>query len=326
MDIHKRALYNSLRMNWLIDPAIEVDSWQVENYRDMSMPLILSRLRQQGYDLDKAAFYELSEECDTPEELTENLVGDRDLPPEKEDAIYLLLFELWRRLETGKPCLSVFCDELDHQIFLYDQNKAEDAEQIQDILSNLQVILDENADSGMEPVEVLKSINEGCANDIETFLYDFITEQVDNDNFSYALELLDTFDDYVEDDKWFDFLRVRIYLHTDLDSAKTLIDQLVDEAFDHNDLQFNLELLSEMVQEGERKSFAALVSQSADLLETEEDFQDLLGVALDYFSCQDLESEEKRLLSILKKREENAMEAPFDKGDGDLKALLTLYS
>lgn len=324
MDIHKRALYNSLRMNWLIDPALEVDSWQVENYRDMSQPLIFNRLRQHGYDFDKSTFLKLSEEYDTPEELTESLVDD-EVAPEKEDAIYLLIFELWRRFETGKPCLSVFCDELDHQIFLYDHNKAQDVEDIQDVLSNLQVILEENVDCGAEPVDVLNSINEGCANDIETFLYDFITEQVDNENFSYALELLDAFIDYVEDDKWFEFLRVRIYLHSDVESAITLIDQLIDEAFHHDDLQFNLELLSEMVQEGGVASFAALVYRSVDLLETEEDFQDLLGVSLDFFSCQDCEREENIVLAILKKREEREVSAPFKNNDGDLAKLLALF-
>lgn len=320
MDIHKRALYNSLRMNWMLDPSIEVDAWQVENYREMSLPLIFSRLLQHGYDFNKDSFCEVAEGYDTPEEFTESLI-DQDVDPETEDSIYLLVFELWRRLETDKPCLSVFCDELDHQIFLYDHNKAQDAEDIQDVLSNLEVILDENADQGGDPIEVLHSVNRGCANDIETFLYDFISEQIDNGNFSYASELLESFIDFVEDDKWFEFLRVRIYTHTDSESAKILIQQLTDEAIVENDLQFNLELLSEMVQEGEPDIFALLVKKTSDLLNSEEDFQDLITVCLDYYSCQDQEKEEKQLLSILEQRAQNPITAPFSKEDVDLEKL-----
>lgn len=324
MDIDKRALYNSLRMNWLIDPSIEVDDWQVENYRDMSMPLMFSKLRGFGFDFHKESFCSVAEGYDTPEELTDSLVDQEQVSPEIEDRIYLLVFELWRRLETDKPCLSVFCDELDHQIFLYDRHQAQDVEEIQDVLANLQVILDENADQGADPIEVLHSVNKGCANDIETFLYDFITEQVDNHNFSYASELLDGFIDYVEDDKWFEFLRVRILTHSDPESAAILVQQLAEEASVENDLQFNLELLSEMVQDGDAESFRDLVLQTSDLLESEEDFQDLLTVCLDYYSCQDQEEEEQQLMAIIEHRSKNAMTSPFNKEDLDLEKLFSI--
>ncbi|MEM1283034.1 MAG: hypothetical protein AAGG81_05720 [Chlamydiota bacterium] len=326
MDIDRRALYNSLRMNWLIDPSLEVDDWQVENYRDMSMPLLCSRLREFGLDFDKDSFCSIAEGYDTPEELTESLIDQEQVTPEIEDRIYLLVFELWRRLETGKPCLSVFCDELDHQIFLYDRQQAQEVEEIQDVLSNLQVILDENTDQGADPIEVLHSINKGCANDIETFLYDFITEQVDNHNFSYASELLDGFIDYVDDDKWFELLRVRALTDSDPESAAILVQQLAEEATLENDLQFNLELLSEMVQDGDVDSFRELVIQTSQLLEREEDFQDLLTVCLDYYSCQDQEEEEHQILMIIDNRSKNTISNPFSKEDQDLESLLSVVN
>jgi hypothetical protein len=324
MDIDKRALYNSLRMNWLIDPSIEVDAWQVENYRDMSQPLMFSRLREHGLDFSKNNFCQLAEGYDTPEELTEALIDLEEAAPETEDRVYLLVFELWRRLETDKPCLSVFCDELDHQIFLYDRNQAQDVEDIQDILSNLQVILNENADQGGDPIEVLHSVNKGCANDIETFLYDFISEQIDNDNFSYASELLDACIDYVDDDKWFEFLRVRIMTHTDPENARILVQQLAEEALVENDLQFNLELLAEMVQDGDPEPFKELTLQTSEFLEREEDFQDLLTVCLDYYSCQDQEAEERQLLGILESRSQKPLSNSFDKTDQDLEKLFLI--
>jgi len=324
MDIEKRALYNSLRMNWLIDPSIEVDDWQVENYREMSIPLILSKLSEYRLNFTKESFSSVAEGYDTPEELTDSLIDNDQATPEIEDRIYLLVFELWRHIETDKPCLSVFCDELDHQIFLYDRHQNQKVEDIQDVLANLQVILNENADQGVAPMDILHSVNKGCANDIETFLYDFITEQVDNHNFSYALELLDGLIDYVEDEKWFELLRVRIFTHTDSEIAAIILEQLVEEALPENDLQFNLELLAEMIQDGSEEQFKELVYKTTNLLEKEEDFQDLLTICLDYYSCQDQEQEELQLLLIIERRSDNAIDSPFTDKDPDLTALLSI--
>ena len=47
-------------------------------------------------------------------------------------------------------------------------------------------ILDENVDEGVPPEQALQLISTYCANDIETFLYDFISEQIDEDNETYA--------------------------------------------------------------------------------------------------------------------------------------------
>lgn len=324
MDIQKRALYNSLRMNWLIDPKLKAEPWQVENYREMTTPLICSRLRQNGLDINKESFTALAEEFESPEEFTASLLEDDEVDPETEDRIYLLIFELWRRLETDKPCLSIFCDELDHQIFLFDQSQIQDVEDLQDVLANLQVILDENTDQGADPIEVMESINRGCANDIETFLYDFISEQIDNENFSYAQELLDSFIEYVEDIKWFDFLRMRILKHTDPEGAAVLIEQLVEEASEDEDLQFNLELLCEMVQEGEEDTFVYLIKSSIPLLETEEDFQDLLAICSDFYRCQDQENKEKAIQSLLQNRPQQGLLAEFTSSDSGLARLLEI--
>lgn len=324
MDIQKRPLYNSLRMNWLIDPTLEVEAWQVENYREMSLPLLFSRLKQFGLEFDKESFCLLAEEYETPESLTESLLENQDLDAKEEDRIYLIIFELWRRLETDKPCLSVFCDELDHQIFLYDQGKTDNAENLQDVLANLQVILDESSDAGGDPLEIMESVNTGCANDIDTFLYDFISEQIDNGNYSYALELIDGFVDYIEDDKWYEFLRVRILSHTDPEGASILIQQLAEEACNDDDLLFNLEILSEMVQEGDEDNFVSLVKRSTPLIETEDDFQDLLTICMNYYCCQDLENKEKALQKLLEQRSDRKPSAKFDQQDPDLKRLLDI--
>lgn len=325
MQIERRALYNSLRANWLQDPSLKVESWQVDNYRDLRFEALFDKLKQKEIFIDRVSFLALAETVDTPEELADHLLADANLSIKEQDQIYLSLFELWRRLIPEKPCLSVFCDELDYQIALYDQGKS-NFEALQDTLANLKVILDENTDEGVEPLEIFQFVCSGCANDIESFLYDFIAEQIDNQNESYAVELLDAFNVYIRDARWFEFLKVRILSLKDSKAANQLIRQLVEDSRNIPDLEFNLEVLSCIARGGERPVFVKLVKQTIKLLEVEEDFQDLLRICADYYRLLDHDLEEQKIHKILSKRSENDSESFFEKSDPQVRELLQIVS
>lgn len=300
MQIERRALYNLLRMNWLQDPSMEVEPWQIEDYREMSFKALFDRLKDKNIRLDRSNFLSLAESYDTPEDLSEEFLDDAD--PTTQDQIYLLIFELWRRLITEKPSLSIFCDELDHQIHLYDSSPNPNTEAIQDIIANFQVILDENADQGGNPQEIFTSICAGCANDIDSFLYDFIAEQIDNHNDSYAMELLDGFSKYVTDAKWFEFLRARLMASTDLEGANRYLRQILQNYSQADDLEFNLEVLSFLVAGGEQELFVNLAKKTANLVAEEDDFQDLLLICADYYHRLDEDHKEQAIQEILKER------------------------
>lgn len=315
MELERRALYNSLRMNWLLDSTLQVEAWQVDNYREMTFNKIFDLMAQLGFALDKTTFVALAENVYTPEELVDDLLADSELDQAESDQLYLLIFEAWRRFLPQRPCLSVFCDELDHQIYLYDTGKLEHNEGILDAVANLEVILDENTDQGGDPIEVFELVSAGCANDIESFLYDFINEQIDSENKAYAAELIEDFSDYVHDLKWFDFLRARILASTDVERSNKLIQELVYESAKEPDLEFNLAVTSFLVHGGEPSLFAFLVKTTIHLLSIEEDFQDFLELCIDYYHCLDQEEKEYTLQNILKSRTKNNLEdllAPTD--------------
>ncbi len=322
MDLERHALYNSLRMNWLRDPTLSVEPWQVENYRALPLEILFERLNLQDIALDKTSFLSVAEEFDTPEEMTDSLLENLLADPMAQDQVYLVIFELWRRLVPEKLCLSIFCDELDEQIFRYDTGQLENLEAIEDVLANLGVILDENADNGSDPLDVFETICSGCANDVETFLYDFIAEQVEERNDLYASELLDKFSDYVKEVKWFDFLRTKLAGYTDPEGANLLIQQLVQDASAEADLEFNLELLSLLVQTGNKKDFTALVKKTVPLLECEEDFQDLLTICGDFYHRLDQDNIEIAIQKIIQKRTQKLFEEPINVKDPDIAALL----
>lgn len=321
--MERRALYNSVRMNWLFDPSAKVQSWQVEDYRKMPLEVIFERLKAHDLQLDKLTFLALAETADTPEDLNDDLIADYELDNETRDKIYLLVFELWRRFKPEKPCLSVFCDELDHQIFLYDRGETK-PKAIQDILARLELILEENTDSGATPREVFATIASGCANEIESFIYDFISEQIDSGNLVYAQELIDDFSPYVTNKKWLDFLSVRLMDVSDHKEANQAIRKLIKSNAKNPDLEFNLELLSFVVESGEPDIFLNLVKNSIPLLDNEEDALDLFSLAVDYYHRLDLEKEEKLIQQLIDARKKRRLEDKIDPKDHHFSQLLKI--
>lgn len=318
MEINRRALYNSLRMNWEMDPKISVEPWQVENYRLVPLNELFERLETHHILIDKASFQNFAEAVESPEELTETLLSDVTPNIETQDQIYLLLFELWRRLLPEKTCLSVFCDEIDHQIYVYDNRQNKTSEQIQDTLSNLQLLLEENCDAGSDPQLAFECINNACANDLECFLLDFITEQIEDGNAPYAAELLEGFTPYVHDIKWFELLQARAIAFTDPEESKEIIDTLVEGIKDDPNLEFNFDLLTFLVVDGNEKTFQFVAKNTVALIDTEEDFQNLLSICIDFYHRLDLELQEKKLQKLLEKRSSHDLNRSFDPKDPTL--------
>lgn len=325
MEMNRKALYNSLRMNWISAPTSEVESWQVEDYRSMSLDELFERLEEKEFFLNKSSFLALADEVESPEELTETIIAEAESGAQSYDQVYLIVFELWRRLLPENPSLSIFCDELDHQIYLFDRDELSSGEQIEDALANLQVILDENTDEGADPHDAFDCICQHCANDIETFLHDFISLQIDNDNNGYAAELLDGFENYVRESRWFEFLRARVVAANDPNEALNIVKKLIKDKRSLPDLEFNFEILSFLVIYGDRETFESLVTKTVELIEVEEDFQSLLSICADFYHRLDHESTERSLQKILKSRSRHQLEKPFSQKDPHLAELLDLF-
>jgi hypothetical protein len=305
-------------MNWVLNPTLEVESWQVEDYRAMPLDQLFERLEDRHIRLNKSSLSAFADTVDNPEDLAETLLHDSTQEMAVQDQIYLIIFELWRRLLPEKQCLSILCDEIDHQIHLYDQRQITNNEGITDVLADLQVVLDENTDVGADPQDAFDCINSGCANDIESFLNDFISDQIDDCNYSYATELLEGFGSYLPDSKWFELLRARLVAVSNPSEANLIVKELIDGKNPDPDLEFDLEVLSFLISVGERETFERLLKQSVDLLKVEEDFQALVSISSDFYHRLDEEEIEKSLQSILEQREKRHPDQLFDKKDPHL--------
>jgi hypothetical protein len=93
-------------MDWIDDPTLDLEPWQVEDYRSFPLDGLFEKLEDLGFSIDKDSFLELAADVDTPEELTKTLKGEAS--DDAEEEIYLVVFELWRRLLPDKPSLSCF--------------------------------------------------------------------------------------------------------------------------------------------------------------------------------------------------------------------------
>lgn len=317
--LERHALYNLIRMNWLNDPQLSVESWQVEDYRALPLLTLLERLKVFDFDLDKSTFIVYAGECDSPEELTEYLVGDQPLDAKTEDQIYLIIFELWRRLMTDKPSLSIFCNELDYQIHLYDQEEQNQSPHLQNALANFALLLNENVDQGLSPKEAFKLITPFFANDIENFLYDYIYELIEEDNESYAQDLLDNFAPYLKGNKWFELLYIRLTERSNSRLADKLLVHLMEDYLNEKDIDFNLELLGYLIDIAKNQDFKKLAVHTLEIVSTEEEFQDLLMLVADYYHRLDKEMQENQIQEILKHRRLKNPQELFDSQDSDKK-------
>jgi len=284
--LYPKAYFNWLRLKKEADPSFSVEPWQIEDYRELSIEALFQRLSTWGLQLSEENFLMVAENYQSPEELTHFLWPQQ----ENEFPIYLLIFELWRRLLPEKQSLSIFCDELDHRI------KEGDESSLQNMLIRLEEILDENENEN--PKAIFFTLTRHMSHDLEGFLYDYISDQIDKNNDLYASELLGSFYPYMSDLMWFNFLRARLLIKVDLHEGDLAFKTILEKT---KDLDLILEIASFLVNHGDPHLFQKAALLALDHLETDEDFEELVATVADYCHFMDKDQEEK----LVKKADKN---------------------
>lgn len=317
MKFQGKALYNLLRMNWLNDPSIKVESWQVIDYRKWTQDQLFKRLEQIGlnFDLERLAHY--VDQCENPEELVECLEPNE----EHHDEGYLILFEIWRRFFPQNPSLSIFCDEIDHIIQKFDDGEEIDTDDVVEQLRNLENIIDVNIDHGSDPKKIFQFTSTYFAHDLEGFIYDFITELLESDHETLASEILDGFYEYVNKTLWFDFLRFRLVTLHDVDEGNFMLSRIIETIAEEPDYDLYIEIFEYLLSSGRFTLFIALFPTTLKLVEREEQFQELLTLLKEYYEYLESEENLTRITSLLSLRESKDPLLAIDPSD---KALATI--
>jgi hypothetical protein len=311
MELKGRALFNLLRMSWMEDRNSDVKQWQIENLRDLSIEELFSRLKSLGLILDEQSFYLYAENCNCPEELADCVwFEEEDL--EGHDKAYLLLFEMWRRLLPEKVCLSIFCNELDLLIEAYDQGELEDEEPLQNALSILEDMLDDACDKDGLEQPIFAEIASYCAHDLESFIFDYVSDQIEGGNLTYASEVLDAFYDYSKDRRRFDLLRAQLFASSDLEESNILYGRVLEELLERPDVDLILRVAESLIHHGDIRLFMQAVRQALPLLKSEEDLQSLLAIVAEYYRCLDRDVEESTVQKLLDERASHPLEKPLE--------------
>jgi hypothetical protein len=236
----------------------------------------------------------MAEAYQSPEELTHHVWPNK----ENEMPIYLILFELWRRLLPEKGSLSIFCDELDNRIRLYLQDPSQD-HGMSNSLQKLQELLEESTDLGENPRAIFATLSRHVAHDLEGFLFDYISDQIDARNDLEAAELIKIFYPYIKDVICFDFLKARLLVLLEPHEGNIAIQKLLDKL---TDLDLLLEVAAFLVHHGDPSLFQKAAKLCLGQIQTEEDFQELLAIVADYCHFVEKDKHEEQIQAVFAKR------------------------
>ena len=152
--------------------------------------------------------------------------------------------------------------------------------------------------------------------DLEGFIYDYITELLDGGDVSYAQELAEGFFPFLPKSLWTQFLRARILSFSDPSKANAEVARILDKHPD-NETPFLFETLRFLSVSGEHRLFIAVIQKIIAQLQTEEEFEELLEIAADYYRRLDQDDVEMAIERLMKKRSLKTF--TFDPRDPDLK-------
>jgi len=287
MEFQGRALYNLLRFNAIEDNSpSQYQSWQVEDYRLLSSEVLFQRLKKLKVVLDEVSFQKYAMNFDSPEAFCEYLTSD-EIDVEEYDRIYLLVFELWRRYRKDCRSLSIFCDELDLLMKLYDGDQEDLDDQIQSHLIELENFLDEQVDHGADSKKIFLEIASYLAHDVETFLYDFIFDLIEKGTETTASELIDDFMPYVKRPIWFEFLRIKLFSIQDLEDFHSLSRRFCEKVLEAKDFDLLIELLDLLVESGQADLFLWTFEESLKQATSAAKVEELVEMVLEFFESID---------------------------------------
>jgi hypothetical protein len=319
LQLYPKAYFNWIRLKWEHDPSSSIEPWQVEDYRELSIETLFARLASLGLSLTEENFLMMAEAYPSPEEFTHYLWPNK----ENEMQIYLLLFELWRRLLPEKASLSIFCDEVDNRIRFYLKDPSQD-HGIANVLQRLEELLEESTDLGENPRAIFATLSRHIAHDLEGFLFDYISDQIDARNDLEAAELIKTFYPYVKDILCFDFLKARLLILMEPHEGNLAFKNLLDQLVKTPDLDLQLEIAAFLIHHGDPILFQKAAKLCLDHVKTEEDFQELLAIVADYCHFVEKDQTEEQIQTMFAKRLAFSPTAPLKTTDQDVTFLKNL--
>lgn len=226
MEFNGRGFYNTL----LFSSSEVKEKWQIEDYTKLSVDQLLKRLFKENIHVNESSLKEYMQNAESPEDLTDILCQEEEGSASFEKT-YLVIFELWKRLEPNKESLSIFCDKLDHLIHAYDEGQTV-AEELIKALTDLMKIFEDMCASGLSQKETYELFSSYLAQDLETFIYDFLSDLIEAGEKTLAFDFIFGLYDFLEDKLALDLLKTTVNLIENPDCSENVFLNTLEKIFE----------------------------------------------------------------------------------------------
>ncbi len=272
-----RAYYNLLWLSKLRGQNIPAEDWESFDYRGFSTNSLFALLQTYHIYFDSKDFILFCDDLNNPEDLIERLDVEEG---ELKRKVYIVIFELWRRLLPEKGSISIFCDELDHLIASYKGAPNEDA--LFDILNQVLEILDRNTEMGQSPREVFSRLCLYIAHNLENVIYTYIDTRMKEDAEGGYLSFIDHFMPYVEEKRALQFLKLKALSNVFAKEKESLAAYLVHSLQESSNFSLSVPMLFFLIEEKYQELFSEFFSFLVEKTTEEKKLVVLLDVLMAY--------------------------------------------
>lgn len=275
--LRSRLKYNQLRMRAL-EEDVDAPRWMLEDYRKLSWRRLQQDLQALGVVNDLGILKASCESVESFEQWYAVLIQQGNFSTTDQEHLWLVAFEVWRRFYPEQQSFETLCDDIDDMIFRYETGSIRD-EQVQDLLHRIVELIEQQSRSKRAAKQMFAALDASCAHGLELFIYDYIDDQIHAQASSCAIDLLDHFQDLVQEDRWLQFLRARLAPGPEVFSAFMHLLSQFDQDRHSSDIELAFEILAYLCECNLSNIFAKycawLMRQKLDK-EEEEDLCDLI--------------------------------------------------
>lgn len=290
-DMATKALYNNILLYGAhearVSKSSERDDWKSCNWRARRIEDLFEELDRLGVHFDRRQFLSWASESDSPEDLLSLIMPDEyeTLSSDTVDHVYLIIFELWRRLIPERRPLSIVADDIDHAIVEYDKREDDDIGPVQvltkllfeyiRILQSAQDQLDEQ-DSEERKALLMKGYTTQAhalfgmtepyfVHEIGRFIFDFVIEELTYETLYDFSPIVEGIHPFLVPVLWADSMLAHLVWYTDetraielnREIAKKVIALSSKESVIDTSLFFSALLLA--AKAGDRETFFSMM-------------------------------------------------------------------
>ncbi|MCH9812124.1 hypothetical protein K0U07_05125 [bacterium] len=291
-----RAYYNLLLLQSQRGLKVDAQPWEYMDYAVVAMDDLFAAIQSLHYLFDKESFLSYCVSFDSPEEMVTSLEPKES---EEKNKLYLLVFELWKRLLPDRESISIFADALDRRIAEYEKNK--DDERILDAFEQVVEILESNCIDETPPESIFERFCLYVAHDLESVIYTYIDSKCEVGVEDRAMDLLDHFLPYVKEKRALQFLQLKSLPLDFVEERLRLTEFLCESLQEEVNLTLSLPFLFYLIEHHQKELFVDLFSTLVHKVNEESALVALLDVLVEYHRFFGREELTKKVADFLKR-------------------------